>query len=574
MGILKPTSFEVKIHFPGFACSNIIDIKSDLKNLIVSNMKRSDFIKQSLIGGIGLPTLWKNRPNTGRITHFKPKKAAFLEEVTIANLQEKMESGELTARQIVKGYLDRIGEIDQSGPELNSLIAINPEALEIADRLDTERKAGKIRGALHGIPILIKDNIDTGDQMKTTAGSVALKNNRAAEDAFIVRQLREAGAIILGKTNLSEFANYRSTRSQSGWSSQGGQTKNAYVLDRNPSGSSSGSGAAVAANLCAVAIGTETNGSIISPSAVQSLVGIKPTVGLWSRSGIIPISQTQDTPGPMTRTVKDAAILLSACTREDQKDKATLKPKRRIQTDYSQGLKKEGLKGKRIGYDPVFLKKGHPLLLELFRKNLELLKKHEAEIIEVKDFMERLKKPGKASSKVLRYEFKTGLNDYLEKIDDKVKTLSDIIAYNRKHPEKSMPFFGQELLIASNNTKGIKEEDYQKIRDESLSSRALINETFETHKLDAFTAYSQGPSSCIDLVNGDYDTGGLGFSTPAAISGYPNITVPMGFVHHLPVGIAFMGTAYSEHELIKIAYAFEQAAQARKKPAFLAQVPF
>ncbi len=537
-------------------------------------MKRSDFIKRGALAGIGLPVVLKVKEPTPLINLFTPEKHHFLEEVTIAELQDKMASGELSAQKIVKAYLQRIQEIDKGEIHLNSVIELNPDALQIAEKLDQERKSGKVRGPLHGIPVLIKDNIDTGDKMMTTSGSSALVGNKAKEDAFIIHKLREEGAVVLGKTNLSEFANYRSTRSQSGWSSRGGQTRNAYVLDRNPLGSSSGSGAAVAANLCTIAIGTETNGSIISPSAVHALVGIKPTVGLWSRSGIIPISSTQDTAGPMARTVKDAAILLSRLAGVDPKDEATLQVKDKEKKDYSQHLSEGALEGKRIGVDPVFLERGHYKLTSLFQKSIDLIKEKGAEVVFLKDFMTAMRAPATASSKVLRYEFKTGLNTYLKHAQSAVHSLSEIIAYNQKHAQEAMPFFGQEILLEADETDGIQSADYPLSLAQSTFSREIINTLMAEHSLDAICGYSRGPSGCIDLVNGDYGTGDMGFTTPAAISGFPNITVPMGFVHELPVGISFMGKAFSEAVLIQIAYAYEQATHARQTPKFIKSISF
>jgi len=489
-----------------------------------------------------------------------------LNEATIDWLQQKMQNGQYTSVDITNKYLKRIASIDKSGPKLNAVIELNPDALSIAAALDKERKEGKLRGPLHGIPILIKDNIDTGDQMMTTAGSLALLGNKASQDAFIVKKLREAGAVLLGKTNLSEFANFRSEQSTSGWSGRGGQTKCPYVLDRNPSGSSSGSGSAVAANLCAIAIGTETDGSVVSPSSVNGIVGIKPTVGLWSRSGIIPISKTQDTAGPMARTVKDAAILLSALTSMDISDSVTVQSKDKIKKDYAQFLDINGLKGKKIGIEKSFLK-GNKAIVALYKSAISLMKEKGAEIIEI-ELVKASEDPTHAEFKVLQYEFKDGLNKYLSKANAKVKSLSDVIAFNKQNEDKSMPYFKQETLESSDAMKGLDDKNYLDALDKSYNgARKIIDDLIKQYQLDAITGVTNGLACCIDLVNGDYDTG-FSFSTPAARAGYPHITVPMGFVNELPVGVSFFGSAYTEAELISLAYCFEQATKSRKPPRF------
>ncbi len=488
-----------------------------------------------------------------------------LDEITIDELQQKMKSGETSSVAITKMYLKRIASIDKAGPTLNAVIEINKEAESIAATMDKERKQGKVRGPLHGIPVLIKDNINTGDTMMTTAGAAALIGNIAKEDAFIVAQLRAAGAVILGKTNLSEWANFRSTHSTSGWSSRGGQTKCPYILDRNPSGSSAGSGSAAAANLCAIAIGTETDGSIVSPASVNGLVGIKPTVGLWSRSGIIPISATQDTAGPMGRTVRDAAILLGALTGVDTKDGVTAQSEGKSHKDYTKFLNSSGLKGKRIGIEKSHLK-GKEAMVSLLKKGMDLMVKQGAEIIEI-DLLKEIYKLGEAEFTILQYEFKDGANKYLAAANGKMKSLKDVIEFNNLTADKNMPYFLQETLISSNEKGNLESKEYTEALSKTLSSRTIINDIMKEYKLDAISGITNGLACCIDLANGDYDTG-FSLSSPAAMAGFPHITVPLGFLHSLPVGISFFGTAYSEPALLSMAYAFEQADKKRQKPTF------
>lgn len=422
---------------------------------------------------------------------------------------------------------------------------------------------------LHGIPILIKDNINTADKMMTTAGSLALLGNIASEDAFIIKKLRAAGAVLLGKTNLSEFANFRSSQSTSGWSSRGGQTKCPYVLHRNPSGSSAGSGAAVAASLCTVAIGTETNGSIVSPASINGLVGIKPTVGLWSRSGIIPISATQDTAGPMARTVTDAAILLAALAGEDFADPVTAKSKGHTQIEFK-NLREDFLKGKRLGIEQSFLKDGNQDIIALYKKAIEILKEKGAVIVEV-DLLKKTDSIGRAEFIVLQYEFKDGLNKYLSKANANVKSLKEIIEFNNQHADKAMPFFKQDILISSEAMGDLQSKEYIDALEKTLSARKIIDELMQEKNLDAICGVTNGPACCTDLVNGDYDTG-FSFSSPAALAGYPHVTVPMGEVHHLPIGFSFTGKAYSEQELIGLAFAYEQASLKRKAPDYLDEI--
>ncbi|MFA6084483.1 amidase [Mucilaginibacter sp.] len=531
-------------------------------------MQRRNFLKTGSLAGLALTTLVTascSQPSADKKTEGSAEFADDFElnETTIDDLQKKMKSGTHTSRAITELYLKRIDAIDKAGPKLNSVIELNKSALDMADAMDKERKAGKMRGPLHGIPVLIKDNIDTGDNMHTTAGSLALADHFARQDAFIAHKLREAGAVILGKTNLSEWANFRSSRSTSGWSSRGLQTKNPYVLDRNPSGSSAGTGSAIAANLCAIGIGTETDGSIVSPSSVNGLVGIKPTVGLLSRTGIIPISKTQDTAGPMARTVKDAALLLSALAGIDPKDSYTLKSK--IEKDYTKFLDAGGLKGKRIGVEK--LDKPNAGMQKLLQDAIAVLKKQGAEIVEV-ELGKQLKKIGNAEYTVLLYEFKDGLNQYLSAANAKVKTLEDVIAYNKAYENKAMPFFKQETLELAQSKGDLNSKEYLEALKKSTGiSSTAIDKILKDNKLDAIAGPTNGFAVCIDLINGDYDNG-FSFSSPAAMSGYPHITVPMGAWHDLPMGLSFFGTAWSEGELIKMAYAYEQASKKRAAPKF------
>lgn len=482
-----------------------------------------------------------------------------------------MEQGALTAREITQMYLDRIEAVDKNGPKLQSVIEINPDALTLASTLDEERKAGKVRGPLHGIPILIKDNIDTGDQMMTTAGALALTGNIAAQDAFIVEKLRAAGAVLLGKTNLSEWANFRSTRSSSGWSGRGGQCKNPFVLDRNPCGSSSGSGAAVSANLCAIAIGTETNGSIVCPSSSNGVVGIKPTVGMWSRSGIIPISYTQDTAGPMTRTVTDAAILLAALSGEDPRDDKTRGLSGKYPSDYTAALDPNGLQGARIGIARFYMG-FHEEVDQILEKAFELMRQKGATLIDLEE-PEAWKNLGAASYNVLLYEFKDGVNKYLANANAPVKTLEEVIAYNQDNAAASMPYFKQEILEAAQQKGDLNTPEYlEAVRKTVLQSQKGIDQLLQENQLDAILGPTGGPAWTTDLVNGDHFGGGS--SSPAAHAGYPNISLPAGYVHGLPVGLSLFGTAFSESTLIRLAFAYEQASQHRKAPGFLKRISY
>jgi amidase len=494
-----------------------------------------------------------------------------LPDWTISELQEKMESGELTARRLAELYLERIEAVDKSGPVLNSVIEVNPEALDIAETLDTQRKAGKVRGALHGITILIKDNIDTHDRMQTTAGSLALEGNISAKDAFIVKQLRKAGALILGKTNLSEWANFRGKCSVSGWSSRGGLTRNPYALDRSACGSSSGSGVAVAANLCIAAVGTETDGSIICPSQTNGIVGIKPTLGLLSRSGIIPIAHSQDTPGPMARTVTDAAILLGALTGVDERDPATRLSRNRGVSNYAKFLERDGLAGARIGVARNMVGT-NARIIKIFEHCIEVIKHLGALIVDPAD-VPNFDKFSKTELQVLHYEFKADLNKYLETLggDVRVHSMEEVIKFNKENQDSVMPYFGQEHMIASQKKSSLRDRKYRAAlaKNLRLSRREGIDAAMRKHKLDALIVPSGGPSWTIDLVNGDSENWDMESTSPAAVAGYPHITVPAGYLFGLPVGISFFARAWQEPALIRFAYAFEQATQFRRQPRFL-----
>jgi amidase len=493
---------------------------------------------------------------------------AAMESITIPQLLEEYKQGKHTVRDVVAWYLHRIDSLDKNGPALNSIIVVNPDALAIADELDKELAAGKSRGPLHGIPIILKDNIDTHDKMPTTAGATVLKNSFPAVDSWVAKKLREAGAVIIAKSNLSEWANFRASTSSSGWSGVGGQTKNPYVLDCNPCGSSSGSGASMAANLGMIAIGTETNGSIVCPSNNNGLVGIKPTVGLVSRTGIIPISFSQDTPGPMGRTVTDVAACLGPMTGIDTSDSKTLGAQGNAKTDYTQYLKKDGLKGKRIG----LMKESMGFsgkVDELMRKTVEALKKQGATVIELEPMKDQ--SYGNASYQVLLYEFKDGLNRYFAGLGKNapVKTLKELIEFNKKDPVE-LNYFDQKILEEAEAKGGLDEAEYKAALAKmwKLTREEGIDLLMKQYQLDALMAPTGSPAWKTDLVNGDHFIGGS--SSLAAISGYPSITVPMGFVSELPVGVSFFGKAWSEPTLFEIAYAYEQATKHRKAPKFLA----
>jgi amidase len=533
-------------------------------------MDRRNFLKNSSLAGLSVTSLTvigcNSQETKTNESHTTAASDNFeLNEVTIDDLQKRMQSGQITARAITQKYLDRISAIDKNGPKLNSVIELNPEALSIADSLDKERKNGKVRGPLHGIPVLIKDNIDTADKMQTTAGALALEGNVAKNDSFVAKKLREAGAVILGKTNLSEWANFRSSRSVSGWSSRGGQTKNAYVLDRSPCGSSSGSAVAVSANLCTVAVGTETDGSIACPASINGVVGIKPTVGLVSRAGIIPISKTQDTAGPFGRTVKDAVLLLNALVGADSNDAVTAESVGKAKTDYSQFLDANALRGKRIGVEKTFLKH-HESIDALLQEALQQIKNAGAAIVEV-EFIDQYNKLGAAEFQVLKYEFKEGVDKYLSTANAKVKSLQDVINYNKQNEAKAMPYFKQETLDSSQKLGGLDSKEYITAVTKSTGIRKFLDDLMQKNNLNALCGPATGASWCVDFVNGDYSTG-YGAYGPAAIAGYPSITVPMGTINQLPIGLSFISTAYGEPNLIAIGYAYEQLSKKRTKPAF------
>jgi amidase len=533
-------------------------------------MDRRNFLKNSSLAGLSVTALsaigCNSQDTKTKESHTTVDSDNFeLNEITVDELQKRMQTGQTTSRAITQKYLDRINAIDKNGPKLNSIIELNPDALSIADALDKERKNGKVRGPLHGIPVLIKDNIDTADKMQTTAGALALEGNIAKNDAFVAKKLRQAGAVILGKTNLSEWANFRSSRSVSGWSSRGGQTKNAYVLDRSPCGSSSGSGVAVSANLCTVAVGTETDGSIACPASINGVVGIKPTVGLVSRAGIIPISKTQDTAGPFGRTVRDAVLLLNALVGADPNDPVTSESVGKAKTDYSQFLDAKALKGKRIGVEKTFLKH-HEAIDTLLREALQQLKNAGATIVEV-EFVDQYNKLGSAEFEVLKYEFKDGVDNYLSTANAKVKSLQDVINYNKQNEAKAMPYFKQETLDSSQKLGGLESKEYVTAVTKSTSIRKFLDDLMQKNSLNALCGPATGASWCIDFVNGDYSTG-YGAYGPAAMAGYPSITVPMGMVNELPIGLSFISTAYDEPNLIAIGYAYEQLSRKRIKPGF------
>lgn len=535
-------------------------------------MKRRSFLHTFAAAGV-LATV-SPRVSPAATPAHPPVRDFELDEVGIRELQQGLQSGRFSSRELARKYRERIEEIDQKGPRLNSVIEINPEAIEIAESLDRERKQKGARGPLHGIPLLIKDNIDTADRMLTTAGSLALVGSRPSRDAFIVQKLRQAGAVILGKTNLSEWANFRSSKSSSGWSGRGGQTKNPYGLDRNPCGSSSGSGAAAAANLCAGTIGTETDGSIVCPSSANSLVGIKPTLGLVSRSGIIPIAHSQDTAGPMARTVEDAAIILTALVGHDTSDKITTSALRHSAVDYTAFLDRNGLQGARIGvarkhfgFNEHVDKRMEELLGELRRLGAVLI--DPADVPSTGKFDD-------SEFEVLLYEFKADLNRYLAGRGPSatVHSLKALIEFNETHRDKEMPYFGQDILIKAEAKGPLTEKKYlAALRKNHLLTRAQgIDLIVKQKRLDALIAPTGGPAWPTDWINGDHYSGG--YSSASAVSGYPHITVPAGYVFGLPFGISFFGPAFSEPKLIKYAYAFEQATKVRHKPRFLPDADF
>jgi amidase len=540
----------------------------------LSNANRRSFLQTTVLGGAGTLAL-ASLPSTAVAEQSAPGAVASptaapfeLDEMTIADLQSAMSSGKYTAHALAEKYLARIDAMDKAGPDVNSVIEINPDALAIAEELDRERKQKGARGPLHGIPVLIKDNIDTGDRMMTTAGSLALVGPPAPRDSFVAQKLREAGAVILGKTNLSEWANIRSSHSTSGWSGRGGLTRNPYALDRNPCGSSSGSGAATSANFCALAVGTETDGSVVCPSSLNGIVGIKPTLGLISRSGIIPIAHSQDTAGPMARTVRDAAILLGALAGVDPRDSATAASAGKAAADYTRLLDPKGLRGARIGVARKYFgfNDGVDALMDSL---LNDMKKQGAEIIDPAD----LPSHGKFDDTeftVLLYELKADLNTYLAgRPTAPVRTLEDVIHFDDQNKDKEMPFFGQDIFIKAQAKGPLTSKEYVDALAANLrlSRTEGIDAVMDKYHLDAIVAPTAGPAWTTDLANGDHAAGGS--SNAAAVAGYPDITVPAGFVFGLPVGISFFGRAWSEPTLLKIAYGFEQMAKARKPPQFL-----
>jgi amidase len=538
-----------------------------------SGASRRGFLKAALTtGGTAAlyPALGAGRAVAALPTAAVPEVKAFeLDEITIPELQDGMKSGKFTARSLVEKYTSRIDEIDKRGPAVNAIIELNPDALSIADGLHQERKAKGPRGPLHGIPVLIKDNIDTADRMMTTAGSLALVGSKPPKDSFVAQRLRAAGAVILGKTNLSEWANIRSSHSTSGWSGRGGLTKNPYALDRNPCGSSSGTGAGISANLAAAGIGTETDGSIVCPSSSNGLAGIKPTVGLVSRAGIIPISHSQDGAGPMCRTVRDAAILLGALTGVDADDAATAASAGRSQTDYAQFCDSNGLKGARIGVARKYF--GFSDAVDaLMEESLAVMKHSGATLVDPADIA-TFGKFDDSELLVLMYELKADLNAYLARLGPSapVHTLQDIIEFNDRNRQKEMPYFGQDLFLKAQAKGPLSDKEYVDAlaKNHRLARTEGIDALMDQYHLDAIVAPTGGPAWLTDLVNGDHVAGGS--SNAAAVAGYPNINVTAGFLSGLPVGISFFGRAWSEPTLIRLAYSFEQATKARQAPRFL-----
>lgn len=537
-------------------------------------MNRRKFVRNTLFSGAALATVTNISESADSAQTQTP--AAFeLDELTLDDLQKGMAAGRYNAMTVTRKYLDRIEEIDKHGPGINSVIELNPEALAIAAELDRERQAGRVRGKLHGIPVLIKDNIDTHDRMTTTAGSLALGGSIPLQDSFVASKLRGAGAVILGKTNLSEWANFRSTHSSSGWSARGGQGRNPYVTDRTPSGSSSGSGGAAAASYCAVAVGTETDGSVTSPAAACSLVGMKPTIGLVSRSGIVPIAHSQDTAGPMARTVTDAAILLGVMAGTDPRDASTASRRGAPAMDYTRFLDAGGLKGARIGVARRRYTGYSTHADAAFEVALRAMAGLGAVIVDPADIA-TAGQFDDAEYEVLLYEFKADLESYLSALPAgaRARTLSDLIAFNRAHADREMPYFGQEIFESAAKKGPLTSAGYRaalrKCRE--LARTKGLDATFAKHRLDALVAPTQGPPALIDLVNGDPSGGSS--TSPCAVAGYPAITVPMGYALGLPLGVTFMGLAWSEPALLKFAFAFEQESKVRRPPRFLPTADF
>mgnify|MGYP003341975326 FL=1 len=524
---------------------------------------RRDFVGLSAVAGLSMLGRGQGRP------------AAVPDDLAGADVRalgEAMQKGATTSHALTQRFVSRITTMDKAGPAINAVIELNPDALAIADQRDAERKAGKVRGPLHGIPILIKDNIDSADRMKTSAGSLALAASTPPQDAFIVAKLREAGAVLLGKTNLSEWANYRSTHATSGWSGRGGQTKNAYVLDRNPGGSSAGTGAAIAAGFAAIGIGTETDGSIINPSSLNGLVGVKPTVGLWSRSGIIPISASQDTAGPMARSVTDAAILLGALTGSDPRDAATASSAGHTAPDYTRFLAPDGLKGARIGVARN-LAGFNPDVDRLLDAAVSALKAAGAAVVDPAN-LPTANQYADAETTVLDYEFKDGLAAYFASLGPKapVKSLAELMAWNEKERAREMPYFAQEIFDRAVKCGPLTDAKYRAARAKCLKMTRDdgLDAVMTRHRLDAIISPSNPPAWVTDHLNGDHYTGGD--TSFAAVAGYPSVTVPMGFIRELPIGLSFTGRAWSEGTLLKLAFAFEQATKARREPRFLPSI--
>src|SRR5438067_6752817 len=534
-------------------------------------MNRRNFVRNGLLSSVALATVRSVAEGSSEKSTSASAPAAFeLDELTIDELQSGMTSGKYNAHSVARKYLDRIDDIDKHGPAINAVIELNPDALSIAADLDKERKAGRVRGRLHGIPALIKDNIDTHDRMTTTAGSLALGGSIPLQDSFVAKKLREAGAVIIGKTNLSEWANFRSSHSSSGWSGRGGQTKNPYVLDRNPCGSSSGTGAAISANLAAIGVGTETDGSVVCPSNANSLVGIKPTLGLISRAGIIPIAHSQDTAGPMCRSVTDAVHVLVALMGVDSRDSATQTQAGKTARDYTKFLDTDGFRGARIG---VHRKSFgfNDAVDKLMNDCIDIIKRHGATDIDPEDILTQGKFDD-SDFEVLLDEFKAYLNAYLAALGSRapVKSLKEIIDFNEQYRDREMPWFGQDTMIKAQAKGPLTEKAYKNAlaKNLHLSRKKGIDFVMDKNKLDALIAPTGGPPWPTDWVNGDHFTGG--YSTASAVAGYPHITVPAGYVFGLPVGLSFFGRAWSEATLIKFAYAFEQATKIRRPPQFLA----
>jgi amidase len=548
-------------------------LKKRNKNIVSAlASSRRDFLQTGLMASASLyPALCAARvaPLPTPAAGLKPFE---LEELTIDQLQAGMNSGKYSSRSITEQYLERIQDVDKQGPAVNSVIEVNPDALEIAESLDRERRAKGARGPLHGIPILIKDNIDTADKMMTTAGSLALVGApKPSRDSFVAQQLRKAGAVILGKTNLSEWANIRSSHSTSGWSGRGGLTRNPYALDRNPCGSSSGTGAGVSANFAAGGIGTETDGSIVCPSSANGLAGIKPTVGLVSRTGIIPISHSQDTAGPMCRTVRDAAILLGALTGIDPEDSVTSASQGHSFTDYTQFLDANGLKGARIGVARKYFGFSEGVD-SIMAEVIDVLKRQGATVVDPAD-LDTFGKFDDTETLVLLYELKADLEKYLARLGPAMpmQTLADLINFNNQNAAREMPYFGQDMFVKAQTKGPLSEREYVEALEKNhrLARTEGIDAVMDKNKLDALIAPTGGPAWITDLITGDHFGGGS--SNAAAVAGYPNINVTAGSMFGLPVGVSFFGRAWSEPKLLALAYSFEQATQARKPPKFLPQ---